>query len=126
MLEKKYRITVEDAETGEAPEGVELFKRVETQLAIICALGGEDDTGTAWCNMWLGTGEIDDRLLSATVHNVIGSFERLAESDKEIAGTIASALTTAVYRFLQNLRGTEGANSLPMLLPLVGQIGADE
>lgn len=107
---EKYKLTVTNAETGEAVEGAAgRMNCIETELALFCALGGADENGSAWLNGIVADGEFDENTVRGLVSAVFANLGHLCGDNPEQENEVIASVAASAITFIRDRIGREKA-----------------
>jgi hypothetical protein len=111
-----YRLKIENAETGGPIAGYPAaIHSVETDLAMVIALGGEDDEGSAWMNAVLANGEFNDKTFQGLIASFFMNCQQMAEAEPDSSAAITAALWGQMVRYLRRTMSREKVVQFAML-----------
>lgn len=115
-MEKRFRISITDTETGEPIKGFAgKPTEITTDLALFCAVGGEDENGSAWLNGILMDRYIDENILKDLARAAIKSFEHMVNDHPEWEAVILGTLLTNTLYLLRDQLGLAKTQQLVMM-----------
>ena len=126
-MEGRFEVTVMDRKTGKLAEYGGMKAQVQTSFGILCAMGGEDENGTAFLCKLLG-----DEDTGLNLKQIYGMFKAVFHLFGEIADSsghatdVHAAVSSAFVHFLEDNVGKKQAAFILHGLSLLPTLGEGE
>ena len=119
-MEGRFEVTVMDRKTGKVAEYGGMKAQVRTSFGILCAMAGEDASGSAFVCQLLG--DEDTGLNLNQIHNMFKSvfhlFGEIADSSGH-AEEVHAAVCSAFVSYLEDSQGSKKASFILHGLSLI-------
>lgn len=126
-MEGRFEVTVMDRKTGKLAEYDGMKAQVQTGFGILCAMDGEDASGSAFVCQLLG--DEDTGLNLNQIHNMFKAvfhiFGEIADSCGH-ADEVHAAVCSAFVRYLEDSHGSKKASFILHGLSLIPTLGQKE